>query len=460
VGFLRQQFWNLGTIVMSLFIFAVQPALGHLNPMLSIAHQMRSEGHTVIFLCPAPELIKRVVEGNGFRLLGFRTIHPSLYPLGSFLLSLPSGYMETFHAIKLCFTRLSFFTRAVRHVLDELQPAAVVSDFSFPGACLAAESRGIPYTVIYHAGLCFKGPGIPSFGSGLPIGGDWGRRGKLYAVLSSILERNIGHTVARVRKRLGLPPGGNGLFTWSPYLNLVLTAEAAEAPRFPLPPTFFFIGPCLTGRKGLPGEDGFSFSELSSERPRIYVSMGSFFNNRPQVFRKIITAFSGGEEQIIVKAGDSFSRLRSLCSSSNTLLFRNVPQLELLPDVDAVISHGGNNTVNETLSAGKPLLVMPVGGEQGDNAARVEYLGVGLRAHRKRSTAREIGVKARCLLEESGFRQCAGEIAGALSLTDGPVTASRFITRLEQTRKPVLRPDGYPLTVTRELAPPWEFEVG
>ena len=440
-----------------MFIFAVQPALGHLNPMLSIAHQMRSEGHTVIFLCSAPELIERIVVGNGFRLVGFRTINPSLYPLGAFLLSLPSGYIETFHAIKLCFQRISFLTRAVGHILDELQPDMVVSDFAFPGACLAAESRSIPYTVIYHAGLCFKGPGIPPFGSGLPIGEAGGRKGNLYAVLSDLLERNVGHTVARARKRLGLPPAGNGLFTWSQQLNLVLTAEAAEAPRFPLPPTFFFIGPCLTGRKGLPGEDDFPLRELPSKKPRIYVSLGTFFNNRPQVFRRIINAFSSGDHQLIVKAGGAFPKLRPQSFPSNVLLFRNVPQLELLPSVDAVISHGGNNTVNETLSTGKPLLVMPVGGEQGDNAARVEYLGVGLRADRKRSTMQEIGVKARRLLEEPGFRQRAEKIAGALALTEGPVTASRLITRLEQSRQPVLRPSGYPLTVTRELPPPWEF---
>ena len=139
-------------------------------------------------------------------------------------------------------------------------------------------------------------------------------------------------------------------------------------------------------------------------------------------------------------------------------MFERVPQVEVLSRVDAVISHGGNNTVNETLAAGKPLLVMPVGGEQGDNASRVVYLGVGLRASIKESTSQEIGVKVDRLIEESIFRQRAKEVADALALTQGPVTAALFIERLAESRQPIERPEGYPLTVTRDSDPPWEFK--
>lgn len=34
---------------------------------------------------------------------------------------------------------------------------------------------------------------------------------------------------------------------------------------------------------------------------------------------------------------------------------------------------------NEALAVGKPLIVVPIGGKQGDNAQRVGYLGAGLR---------------------------------------------------------------------------------
>jgi UDP:flavonoid glycosyltransferase YjiC (YdhE family) len=132
--------------------------------MLTIARQMRSEGHTVVFVCSAPAKITKVIPANGFRLINIR---PSLYTLGFFLLPFTSGYLETFMAIRLFFSGLYHYTRALGQVLDELRPDTVVSDFAFPGACLAAEGKNIPYVIIYHAGLSFRGPGIPPFGSGL-----------------------------------------------------------------------------------------------------------------------------------------------------------------------------------------------------------------------------------------------------------------------------------------------------
>ena len=442
---------------MSSFIFAIQPAIGHLNPMLSIAHQLRSEGHTVIFLCFAPKYIEKTVAVNGFPLVGIKGINTSLFPLGEFLLSLPSGFLETNNAIKLCYHRLSFFARAVGEVLDEIRPAVVVSDFAFPGACIAAESKNIPFVVIYHAGLCFKGPGIPPFGSGLPIGEKLKQKCRFYRFISNHVEHSVGRTVARTRKRLGLPPNDGSFLAWSPWLTLVLTAEAIEAPRYPLPLTTFFIGPCITGRKNLPEEDDFPFDRLSQDKPKIFISLGTFFNKRIRIFRNIINALVDSPYQLIVNAGAAFEKLHSQGLPANVMLFKNVPQLEVLTRVDVVISHGGNNTVNETLSTGKPLLVIPVGGEQGDNAARVEYLQVGLRADKKKSTPHEIRVMVRRLIEEPTFRHRAEELSNVLAQTEGPVTAARFITRIAQTRQPLHRPEGYPLTVTRKIGAPWEF---
>lgn len=423
--------------------------------MLTIARQMRSGGHTIVFAGTAPARIEKVIAANEFR---FINIRPSIYTLGFFLLPFTSGCIETFMAVKLFFSGLSHYAHAVSHILDELQPDAVVSDFAFPGACLAAESRDIPYVIIYHAGLSFKGPGIPPFGSGLPIGEVWGRKEKLLRFMADSLEKRVGSAIAQARKRLRLPHSEKGYLTCpsSPWLTLVLTAEAIEASRFPLPPTTFFIGPCISGRQSASTRD-FSFDQFSSDKPKVYVSLGTVFNKKSKVFRKIINAFTDGRYQVIVSAGGAFTQLRSQYIPSYVLLFENVPQLEVLLRVDAVISHGGNNTVNETLAAGKPLLVMPVGGEQGDNASRIVFLGVGLRVDIKKSTSKEIGAKVRRLIEEPTFSQRAQEIADVLALLQGPVTAAKFIERVAETRQPILRPEGYPLTVTSQTVAPWEF---
>ena len=56
-----------------------------------------------------------------------------------------------------------------------------------------------------------------------------------------------------------------------------------------------------------------------------------------------------------------------------------MPQPALLPLVDAVITHGGNNTVTECLHSGKPMVLLPLFWDQYDNAQRMDELGLGVR---------------------------------------------------------------------------------
>lgn len=443
---------------MSTILFAGRPSMGHLKPLRAIARQMRAEGHTAVFAGFAPPDIQREFAEDGF-------VFMSLPPAPStkrfkFVPSL-SGYMETFMSVELFFSGLGHYAREIGKVLDQVRPETVVADFLFPSAFLAAEAREIPYALIYHGSLCYAGEGVPPFGSGLPIGRASGKKDASYRQLADSLERLVEKSLTNARRELRLPTPGGGIpylaAPASPWLTLILTAECLESPRTGIPLTAFYTGPCIA--EMTPPIEGFPIEMLSTSRRIIYVSLGLVDNDKPAVFMKIIRAFADRKHQLVVSAGRAYEKLSKRNLPSNVLLFKNVHQGSLLPRVDVVITHGGNNTVTEALFEGKPLLVLPTTGEQGDNASRVEYLGAGLRADIRRVTAHDIRTLVNTLIEKPSFGRRAHAISESLEKTAGAATASRFIAHLARTGKPVVRPHGYPLTVTKDMPPPWEFSV-
>lgn len=228
-----------------------------------------------------------------------------------------------------------------------------------------------------------------------------------------------------------------------------MSHEAIEAPRTGLGPSTFYVGPCFATRQGT-GTEGFPFDKLRAEAFKVYVSLGTVFNDRPEVFRTILRGLDVPGLQVVVSGGAAYPALASGPLPSNVLLFRRVPQVDLLPKVDLVIGHGGNNTTNETLAAGKPLLVVPVGGEQHDNARRVEHLGAGLFLPMRSLSEDGVRQAVTRLREEPGFRVRAKALRQHLSATEGTGTASALIALLAKSRAPVRLPEGAPRTVTRE----------
>lgn len=67
------------------------------------------------------------------------------------------------------------------------------------------------------------------------------------------------------------------------------------------------------------------------------------------------------------------------CIPNNFYVYTSVPQLEVLQKSSLFITHGGMNSVNESIYYSVPMLVSPIGGDQLTIADRVEELGLGKR---------------------------------------------------------------------------------
>lgn len=461
-------------------LFLNQASTGHVNTLLAMALQMRKEGHYVRFLLPGTKLPLKRIQGlvDSVRMFQAATAVPRSLDsydlpydiitvpvtvgLQSIMLPYATGYGETRYAFDLMSRGMGHYTRHIVNYLEQDDFDVLVSDFAFPASHIAAEITGVPCAVVFHSGLPFKGDGVPPFGSGLSIGGP---SSPLYEECLRVEKQFLGRLDKRlnnVRRKWGLPPFPKECLRepYSHWLNLVVSASAIEAPRSNLTDNTFFVGPCFGNRAGLDNE--FPFSRLRNDKFKIYVSLGSVFNNKPDVFRTIMHGLDQPEYQVIISAGSAYDAFRNEQIPDNVLLFPWVPQVALLPEVDMVIGHGGNNSTNETLAAGKPLIVVPIGGEQGDNARRIEYLGAGLRVDLSSLTKQVITDTVGRIRADSGFQLRSARIKKELDKTDGAETASKLIQRLAQTKAPLKRPPSIPLTITVDDYPSldasWDVE--
>jgi UDP:flavonoid glycosyltransferase YjiC (YdhE family) len=119
-----------------------------------------------------------------------------------------------------------------------------------------------------------------------------------------------------------------------------------------------------------------------------------------------------------------------------------LPQPAILPQVDLVITHGGNNTVTEAFHHGKPMVVLPLFWDQVDNAQRLDETGFGVRLRTYDFEADELVGAVDRLLADRPLRRRMAAIAARLKANPGRGLAADLIERVATTGAPVTRPLG------------------
>ena len=108
----------------------------------------------------------------------------------------------------------------------------------------------------------------------------------------------------------------------------------------------------------------------------IYLSLGSLGSADVDLMRRLVDVLGATPHRFVVSKGPQ-AELYEL--ADNMVGAEFVPQRALLPKVDLVITHGGNNTVTECFHDGRPMILLPLFWDQYDNAQRVHETGFGVR---------------------------------------------------------------------------------
>jgi MGT family glycosyltransferase len=216
----------------------------------------------------------------------------------------------------------------------------------------------------------------------------------------------------------------------SPWLNLYLYPEEADYARSePLAPTWHRLDTSVRGT-----DDDWSPPDCDGKL--VYLSLGSLGSADVELMKQLVSELGESPHRFVVSKGPQHTEFEL---ADNMAGEEFLPQTKILPHVEAVITHGGNNTTTESFFFGKPMVVLPLFWDQYDNAQRVDELGFGVRLPTYAHDGDELRGALDRLLGDHALHERMARIAERLQSVPGTEKAAELIQRVAETKAPVER---------------------
>lgn len=148
----------------------------------------------------------------------------------------------------------------------------------------------------------------------------------------------------------------------------------------------------------------------------VYLSLGSLGGADVELMQSLIDSLADSPHRFVVSMGPQADLLKL---AGNMTGAQTVPQTRVIPQVDVVISHGGNNTVTESLHFGKPMVLLPLFWDQYDNAQRMDELGFGIRLDTYGHSPAELRAAVDRLLADTELRRSMAAMGERIRARDG-----------------------------------------
>jgi UDP:flavonoid glycosyltransferase YjiC (YdhE family) len=142
--------------------------------------------------------------------------------------------------------------------------------------------------------------------------------------------------------------------------------------------------------------------------------------------QRLVAALAEAPHRFIVSKGPQHEQYEL---APNMWGAEQVPQVSVLPLVDLVITHGGNNTVTECFHFGKPMVLLPLFWDQYDNAQRVDETGFGRRLSTYGFADDELLDAIDGLLADADLQRRLASASSAVRAVNGTRRAAELIAR-------------------------------
>lgn len=387
---------------MSRLLFVVPPLTGHINPTVTVGAELSRRGHRVAWAGHPAALAALLPEGSKIlpvldealderlarsreRWLGLRGAAALKYFWDEFVIPLGDAMLP-----------------GVQAAVEEFGADLVIADQQAIAGPVAARRAGIGWATSATTSAELTDPL-----TAMPKVAEW------------VTDRMAGFQRAH-----GISDPADLRF--SPDLVLVFSTEALVGTRDRFPGHYVFTGPAMSGRQE---KTPFPWEWLDPDRRHVLASLGTLNGEAGCRFYatliEAVAELADTLQLVVVAPPDMVPD-----PPPHVLVRDRVPQLRLLRRVDAVVSHGGHNTVCETLAHGLPLVLAPIRDDQPIVAQQVVDAGAGIRVRFGRVRAADLAAAVRGVLDEPAYRSAAAGVRKSFAAAGGAVTAADNVEKL------------------------------
>jgi len=411
-------------------MFWPESAYGPTNQCIGLAAILRDRGHTIVFAAESSWAGKLAPLGFVEELVDLAEPEPAAdgdADAGKFwtdfiaetapefrkptVEQLESFVAPTYQALidgaKYCEPRL-------REIIATHRPDVIVEDnvVLFP----ALVTSGAPFVrIVSCSPLEVPGPGVPPTFSGLPSDdpSTWqayrAEFDRTHRAMWADFDAWVREQGADALPELEFMPRDNAANLY------VYPAEADYLDARPLDESWTRMDSSVRET-----DEDYEVPAVVADRPEdsalIYLSLGSLGGADVELMRRLVAVLGTTRHRFIVSKGPQADQITL---PDNMVGAQMLPQTKVIPQVDLVISHGGNNTTTEALHFGKPLIVLPLFWDQYENAQRVDELGFGVRLDTYSFADAELTDAVDRLLADTDLRYRLDEIGAAIRGRDG-----------------------------------------
>lgn len=323
--------------------------------------------------------------------------------------------------VKIVARSVRIVLRDLPTILKEHRFDALLVDDTSPGAIAVARAYQIPFgTLAATPPLIQDDPSVPPFLKNWPCSGQglasWPHRIRnwtFHKILFSVMAEPIIAQIRVYNKQHGLQP----ILQDPRHMGLLQLTQLPECLDFsnrdPVAASHF----CYTSPWHEPHRDtslDFPFTQLDHSRKIVYVSLGTTQNGIALIYQRVAQAFRELEDsvQLVMALGrqEGVSDILEALDHplpKGSIVVGYAPQLMILQEVDAVVSHCGMNTALEAINCGLPIVAVPLTNDQPGVAARLVQHGVAVMTNSTMATSLEFQQAISKVLDDVSYKQAA-----------------------------------------------------